>query len=90
MFGLTSSALVSGFVVRFFGRAELSMCIGIASLAVSMWFLTGLNPQYSMLDWLPLVVTAAFGAGFSLQLPFVIVASSLDGKDKIVGSEYCD
>lgn len=71
-----------------FDRVKSWISVGILLFAIGAWFLTGLHPKSTMQRWLPAVIVGAFGAGTCIQLPFVVVTSALEAKDKVTGSEF--
>lgn len=87
MFTLTCGSFISGIVARRSKRIKSWISVGIIFFAIAAWFLTGLRPQSTMQRWLPYVIVGAFGAGTSSQLPFVVVTSVLEAKDKVSGSK---
>lgn len=60
--------------------------VSTAVLATAALPLVGLTPHRSIVSWLPFTLGSALGAGGSLQLPFGIVASSLEGNERIAAS----
>lgn len=86
MAAMASASLASGAAVRRFGRTNLWLGICTALFATAASPLVGLTPHRSMVSWLPFTLGSALGAGGSLQLPFGIVASSLEGDERIAGS----
>lgn len=86
MAALASASLASGAAVRCFGRHILWLGVSTAVFATAALPLVGLTPHRSIVSWLPFTLGSALGAGGSLQLPFGIVASSLEGNERIAAS----
>ena len=84
---MTSASLISGAATRHFGRTRSWMAGGIAIFGTAASLLVGLSPHSTMQSWLPFTMGSAFGAGISLQLPFVIVTSELEDEYRVAGSK---
>lgn len=83
---MTSASLISGAATRHFGRTRSWMGGGLTIFGIAASLLIGLSPHSIMQSWLPFTMGSAFGAGISLQLPFVIVTSELEDEDRITDS----
>ena len=86
MAAMVSASLASGAAVRCLGRPILWLAVGTTISATAASLLVGLTPHSSVRSWLPFTLGSALGVGASLQLSFAIVASLLEGNERIMGS----
>jgi len=86
MLGVTTTSLVSGFVMTRTGRYRAMPIIGGAIMSVGMYLLTGLGAHTSRLTSGIFFVVLGVGMGFLMQITSVIVQNSVAPRDIGVAS----